>query len=71
MPNQFVKRKLKLKYQDLISKVKNLDLTLNTRTEESVGERMQRLESYVDSKRIVKLNTMKAKHKLLRDKVQY
>jgi hypothetical protein len=71
VPNQFVKRKLKLKYEDLISKVKNLDLTLNSRGEESVGERMKRLESYVDSKRIVKLNTMKAKHKLLRDKVQY
>jgi hypothetical protein len=32
---------------------------------------MKRLESFVDSKRIVKLNSMKAKHKLLRDKVQY
>jgi hypothetical protein len=31
VPNQFVKRKLRLKYQDLISKMKNLDLTLDNR----------------------------------------
>ena len=43
MPNQFVKRKLRLKYQDLLSKVKNLDLSVGRRAEESVGERMRRL----------------------------
>lgn len=51
--------------------MQDLDLTLTGRREETVGERMKRLESYVDSKRIVKFNTMRSKHKLLRDKVQY
>lgn len=70
VPNQFVKRKLKLKYQDLVAKMKNLDLRLNsTDQQESVADRMKRLESFVDSKRIVKLNTLRGKHKLLRDKV--
>ena len=32
---------------------------------------MKRLEEYIDSKRIVKLNTVKTKHKLLRDRVNY
>lgn len=49
--------------------MQDLDLALTTRREETVGERMKRLESYVDSKRIVRLNTMKGKHKLMRDKV--
>lgn len=32
---------------------------------------MKRLENFIDSKRIVRLNSVKTKHKLLRDKVQY
>jgi hypothetical protein len=43
VPNQFVKRKLKLKYEGLLAKVQNLDLTLSGQREETVGERMKRL----------------------------
>jgi len=44
VPNQFVKRKLKLKYEGLIDKMRNMDLKIKKGHEESVNEKMQRLE---------------------------
>lgn len=69
MPDQFVKKKLRMKYENLISKVRNMDLSIGKSDQDNVTGRMQRLEDYIESKRIVKINNAKRKFKLLRDKV--
>lgn len=69
MPDQFVKKKLRMKYENLISKVRNMDLSIGRSDQDNVTGRMQRLEDYIESKRIVKINNAKRKFKLLRDKV--
>jgi len=69
VPDQFVKKKLRMKYENLISKVRNMDLSIGRSDQDNVTGRMQRLEDYIESKRIVKINNAKRKFKLLRDKV--
>jgi len=69
VPDQFVKKKLRMKYENLISKVRNMDLSIGKSDQDNVTGRMQRLEDYIESKRIVKINNAKRKFKLLRDKV--
>lgn len=46
-----------------------MDFTIKRNHEESIAEKMMRLEQHIDSKRIVRLNNAKKKFKLLRDKV--
>ena len=43
VPDQFVKRKLRMKYEGLVSKVRHMDLTIKRNQESMISDRMLRL----------------------------
>ena len=64
-----MKRKLRMKYEGLVNKVRHMDMTIKRNQEAALSDRMLRLEEFVESKKIVRVNNAKLKFKMLRDRV--
>lgn len=47
VPDQFVKKKLRMKYEELVRKVRNMDLSVKKNEGEQISDKMQKLEDYI------------------------